>query len=52
LDWQGDGGVGLTDGVALLQFLFNVAPPHTLAEPGAPNACVRVRECPDDPRCG
>ena len=45
-DWQPDGGVDLSDGVALLQFLFGGGSPHPLADPGSPSTtCVFILGC-------
>jgi hypothetical protein len=45
LNWNGDGVVDLTDGVSLLNYLFNNGPPHALGI-----ACAPLQGCPDS--CG
>lgn len=42
LDWQPDGGIDISDGIALLQHLFTGGPPHT---GGA--LCVPIAACPE-----
>ncbi len=52
MDFNADGGVNLSDSVALLNFLFNGGSPHPLAVPGAEqDGCVPIEGCTDDAEC-
>ena len=45
LDFDGAGGVNVTDSVRLLQYLFQQGEPHALG-----TRCVRIEGCPN--ACG
>ena len=48
-DWQDDGAVDISDGVALLQFLFANGISHPLSVPGAETTgCVSIPGCVGD----
>jgi hypothetical protein len=52
IDWQGDGRIDLSDGVAGLNFLFNNGPAHRLAVEGDEvRGCVVMPGCPDNADC-
>ena len=50
LDWNGDGGINITDGVGVLAWLFSSGPPHPaftdVDQDGKPDA-VPIVGCPD-----
>jgi hypothetical protein len=50
-DWNGDGGVDISDAVASLNWLFNQAAtgqaPHVLDTQGDGTTCVRITDCPN-----
>jgi len=52
LDWQGDGTLDLTDGIAALRFLFLGGPAHRLAVPGNElRGCAPISGCPESATC-
>jgi len=51
-DWQPDSGIDISDGIAMLQFLFLGGPAHALAVPlSETTACVPIAGCPVSRGC-
>lgn len=51
-DWQQDGRIDLSDGVAALRFLFLAKAPHVLGAPSDPKeGCRPFHGCPDRTAC-
>jgi hypothetical protein len=48
VDWQPDGGIDLSDAIAMLSFLFLGGRPHGLAVPGGETTlCIPIVGCDD-----
>jgi len=51
LNWNADATIDVSDAIGLLGWLFLGGPPHSLAVPGDPEACVAIAGCPDSSDC-
>jgi hypothetical protein len=51
LDWQPDGSIDLSDGIALLNFLFDAGPPHFLSIVAPGTSCAIIPGCADSLGC-